>query len=328
MVRGDNHTTASRALLGALCAALSCGPLLSCAKAPAAPPDTAAAPPSEPAHAASTEVRGEVGHDSAASGSVATVAPRVAVAKPLYEPTDKPWLGIEMRDLEPGQAGVRIARVFRGSPAYTQGLVADDLLLSIDGKPLSEPRQVNALVLESDPGRTLSVVLSRAGHERLFKIEVGNMPEAEDLARMNFIGMRAPDLAELTPVQGDVARSLGDLSGRVVVLEFWARWCGVCRYLVPIMNRWYSEYRPQGVAMLGLTTDPFELADRTAEELDMRYPIATDLSGETTVAYGANAVPMVFVIDQKGVIRDVMVGLRKKRVAELEKLVEQLLDKG
>jgi peroxiredoxin len=94
------------------------------------------------------------------------------------------------------------------------------------------------------------------------------------------------------------------------------------------MNRWYSEYRPQGVAMLALTTDPFELADRTAQELDMRYPIATDLSGETTVAYGANAVPMVFVIDQKGVIRDVMVGLRKKRIAELEKLVEHLLDKG
>jgi peroxiredoxin len=254
--------------------------------------------------------------------------PDESIPAPRRPLTERAWLGVELRDLDRGQAGVRIARVFRGSPAYFQGLLSEDIVLALNGHTVSEPGQIHVAVQESEPGDHLSVLFERAGQKRLFDVELGNMPEAEDMARLEFVGRRAPDFSDLRPVQGDVARSLGELSGRVVVLEFWARWCGACRYMVPVMNRWHADYRPQGVSVLGLTSDPLALADRTAKELDMQYPLASDATGRTTVAYAANAVPMVFIIDRRGVVRDIMVGLNQRRLGELEALLEELIENG
>jgi peroxiredoxin len=294
-----------------------CGLLFSCA--PHAEPQ--APTPSPPAAVPSAPGTLALERGTAPPPDEGIPAPR----RPL---TERAWLGVELRDLDRGQAGVRIARVFRGSPAYFQGLHAEDVVLALNGHTVSEPGQIHGAVQESEPGDHLSVLFERAGQKRLFDVELGNMPDAEDMARLNFVGMRAPDFSDLRPVQGDVARSLGELSGRVVVLEFWARWCGACRYMVPVMNRWHADYRPQGVSVLGLTSDPLALADRTAKELDMQYPLASDVSGQTSVAYAANAVPMVFIIDQRGVVRDIMVGLNQRRLGELEELVEELLEKG
>jgi peroxiredoxin len=142
------------------------------------------------------------------------------------------------------------------------------------------------------------------------------------------VGERAPDFGALTSVQGSITPSLNALKGRVVVIEFWATWCHVCHLLAPTLNGWSDRYSAQGLTVIGVTSDPVELATRTAGEVGMSYPLASDPSGTMHGAYRAYALPMLFVIDQRGTVRDVMVGYSSPRLREIELLVRRLIAAG
>jgi peroxiredoxin len=94
--------------------------------------------------------------------------------------------------------------------------------------------------------------------------------------------------------------------------------------MVPTINDWYARYSAQGVEVLGVTTDSMALASRSAYELRIAYPVASDQSGKTTEAYGATALPSLFVLDKQGIVRDVMVGYSRERLAQLEALIARL----
>jgi peroxiredoxin len=216
----------------------------------------------------------------------------------------------------------------RGSPAARSGLLAGDLILRVDGKAVQEPSEVVNLVGDRAAGHRLSVAVRRGDTERLLAVVLDARPDDDGMMRMSFVGSPAPALEALQTVQGNVSPTLTELRGKVVVLEFWASWCGVCRFLVPTINDWHARYSAQGALVLGVTTDSVGLASRTAYELRMSYPIASDHTGKTSEAYGAMALPTLFVLDKKGVVRDVMVGYTQGRIADLEALIERLLDEG
>lgn len=246
----------------------------------------------------------------------------------LHPPGEVSWLGVELSDVGRGVAGVRVRSVLRGSPAFRAGLERDDVLLALDEESLSRPEEVHRGVREKPPGTRVAVLFDRQGEQRLVSILLDGLPDAEDLARLRFVGLKAPELGPLGPVQGLGPWEAGGLQGKVVIVEFWARFCAVCRYLVPVMNRWHRQYRPQGAVLLGITSDPVLQADRAARELRVAYPVASDRTGHTTRAFAADQLPTVFVVDRRGFVRDVMVGLSEPRLREIEKLVEQLLDES
>jgi peroxiredoxin len=237
-------------------------------------------------------------------------------------------LGVELAKRDNGEPGVLIRSVTRGSPAEHAGIADGDVVLSIDGDNVARPTELREHVMKALAGSRVSLGVLRGGETRLFAVDLEAAPNDDELMRKNYVGVRAPDFGALDTVQGSITPSLPALKGRVVVLEFWASWCGVCHVMAPTLNGWHDRYSAQGVTVLGVTNDPVDVAGRTAGELGMGYALASDGSGQMLRAYRAYALPTLFVIDKQGNVRDVLIGYSTPRLREIEALVRKLIAEG
>ena len=245
---------------------------------------------------------------------------------PYEEVPDGPgWLGVELAARAPTEAGVLVTGVLPRSPALMAGLAAGDVILSVDGQQVLRPEDVVGIVTSHRPGERVAIVLDRQGQNRILAIGLAARPDTDALMAAEFIGNPAPKWRELTAVQGSVPVEVAALRGRVVVLEFWASWCMVCRMTIPMLNAWHDRYAARGLSVLGVTTDPATHATAASIEFGISYPVLSDPDGNTSRAYRAMAIPTLFVIDRDGTVQDVVVGYQSDRFAEVEARLENLL---
>jgi peroxiredoxin len=286
----------------------ACAGATQAASAPTAPPQ----PASEPAPAVPS------------GSNVAAAAPETSLEPTASGPG---WLGVELAKRDE-DAGVLIRSVMRGSPAERAGLTSGDVVVNIDGQGVATPSALRGKIMGSHAGARISVGVLRGADTRLFAVDLDPIPNDDEVMRKNYVGSRAPDFGSLDTVQGSITPTLSALKGRVVVLEFWASWCGVCHVMAPTLNGWHDRYSAQGLTVLGVTNDPVDVAGRTAGELNMGYPLASDGSGNMLRAYRAYALPTLFVIDKQGNVRDVLIGYSTPRLHEIEALVRKLIAEG
>ena len=249
--------------------------------------------------------------------------PPAPKAQPSQPTAKQGWLGVA---LGPHPQGAVINRVVPGSPSERAGMAQGDVIASIAGEVVRGPADVVRIVAQHEAGERLPIGLSRNGEVRLLAVELAGRPVDIDIARMSFVGQPAPELGLLRTVKGSVTPSLQALRGKVVVLEFWASWCSVCRYMVPTLNEWQARFGPQGAVVLGVTVDSVSVASNAANQLGMDYALASDQEGEATRAYAANSIPAIYIIDQRGTVREVVVGYSEARLEAAENLIDTLLD--
>jgi cytochrome c biogenesis protein CcmG/thiol:disulfide interchange protein DsbE len=118
----------------------------------------------------------------------------------------------------------------------------------------------------------------------------------------------APSL-ELPRLSGGGRASLADYRGKVVVLNFWASWCGPCREESPLLQRWQRRIEKQDATVLGVDAlDVSSDARDFVREYALTYPMLRDGGGETRGRFGIAGFPETFVIDRQGRIAAVQRG--------------------
>jgi cytochrome c biogenesis protein CcmG, thiol:disulfide interchange protein DsbE len=123
------------------------------------------------------------------------------------------------------------------------------------------------------------------------------------------VGFPAPDFTLET--LDDSTTSLAGQRGKVVIVNLWASWCGPCRAELPAIQRLYNTQRDQGLTILavdGTFQDSEASARAFVQDLSLTFPILLDRDGEVSRRYQLRALPSTFIVDRKGIIRDVIFG--------------------
>ncbi len=116
-------------------------------------------------------------------------------------------------------------------------------------------------------------------------------------------GATAPDF-RLPQLGKDTTLHLADMRGKVVLVDFWASWCGPCRESLPQYQKLYTELSRSDFEIVAVNLDE-ELADakKFLAAHPVTYPVVLDPAGEVPKAYDLIGMPTSYLVDRNGVVR-------------------------
>ena len=140
------------------------------------------------------------------------------------------------------------------------------------------------------------------------------------------IGQSAPDFT-LKSTQG-INLKLAEQRGQIIVINFWASWCGPCRKEMPVLQTFHSKYKSLGVSVWGVNVEQENQAGRDfLADLDLSFPIFFDSSNKISASYQVEAMPTTVIVDRSGKVRYVFRGYKdgyeKKYAKAIKKLIRE-----
>ncbi len=112
----------------------------------------------------------------------------------------------------------------------------------------------------------------------------------------------APEFKLASRAGGEL--SLSGLRGQVVMINFWASWCGPCRQEFPALDEMYRKYKPMGFEMVGINVESEKAdAERFLGARPVSFPILFDPDNHVSGSYGVNAMPTTVLVDRQGHLR-------------------------
>jgi thiol-disulfide isomerase/thioredoxin len=139
-------------------------------------------------------------------------------------------------------------------------------------------------------------------------------------------GARLPEIG-LTDVRG-VRVDAASLKGKVVIVDFWASWCGPCKEEMPVLERLYKKYKSRGLVVVGVSVDQ-ELGNMKSflKQVPVSFSIVHDAEHKVAGRFKPPRMPSSYVVDRNGIVRYVHAGFRDEDAAKLEAEVSALLGK-
>jgi thiol-disulfide isomerase/thioredoxin len=149
------------------------------------------------------------------------------------------------------------------------------------------------------------------------------------------LGEAAPELPDIAEWFGRPVK-LAELRGKVIVLDFWATWCGPCISAFPSINEWNKKYSGDGLVILGVTgftgsvegdqateTEELGFLRRFKKEYELEYDFVIGRNFDNQKIYGADSIPTTIIIDRKGIVRYAEAGAGRE--PEIEREIVRLL---
>jgi peroxiredoxin len=134
----------------------------------------------------------------------------------------------------------------------------------------------------------------------------------------------APDFT-LKSLDGANLR-LEEYRGQVVLINFWASWCGPCRQEMPLLDRLHHRYEDTGFAVLGINVEgQVAPAQEIVDSTSVTFPIVIDDGQKVSEMYNLEAMPSTFVVDRDGVVRYIHRGYKPGDEAKYVEIVKQLI---
>ena len=144
--------------------------------------------------------------------------------------------------------------------------------------------------------------------------------------RSTFIGLTATGLAALAgltasvttsaapapvpapafslPARGGGTLDLSKYKGQVVMINFWASWCGPCRQEMPLLENIYKQYNKAGFTLLGISIDDeSKTAEQFLQKVPVSFPVLFDTKSDVSSLYQVQGMPTSIFIDRKGNVR-------------------------
>jgi peroxiredoxin len=128
------------------------------------------------------------------------------------------------------------------------------------------------------------------------------------------------------PSRGGAPVTLSGLRGQVVLINFWATWCGPCRKEMPLLEQIQKKYAPLGFTMLGINVEE----DTTQMEaflgdVPVTFPVLLDPANQVSKLYDVAAMPSTVIVDRKGNIRYIHQGYQPGDESHYQDVIRQLI---
>ena len=150
-------------------------------------------------------------------------------------------------------------------------------------------------------------------------------------------GNPAPEIEFVDWLRREPA-NVSDYRGKIVLLDFWATWCGPCISTFPRLRKWQKKYKEKGFEIVGVAKyygqadgkrmtplQELDYIDRFAKKYKLNYPIAVAEGGEDSKKYGINAYPTTLLLDRNGIVRYIGIGAGSEEIRNLEGMIKKLI---
>jgi thiol-disulfide isomerase/thioredoxin len=116
------------------------------------------------------------------------------------------------------------------------------------------------------------------------------------------------------------------LKGQVVLINFWATWCGPCRKEMPLLEQIQKKYAPLGFTMLGVNVEEdTRLMEAFLKDVPVSFPILLDPANGVSKLYNVSAMPSTVIVDRKGNVRFIHQGFQPGDESKYQDMIRQLI---